>query len=51
MEVRLTRVRRQTAVAQLRARRAVLHDRLVALADGLDLPDTVVDPVGRDAAA
>lgn len=46
LAVRLTRARRRTAVAQLRARRAVLHDRLVALAEGLDLPDTVTDPVG-----
>ncbi len=46
LTVRLTRARRRTAVEQLRERRAVLHDRLVAMADGLDLPATLADRVG-----
>ncbi len=44
--VRLTRARRRTAVGQLRERRAVLHDRLVAMADGLVLPASLSDRIG-----
>ncbi len=41
LRVRLTRDRRRAGVAQLLLARADLHDRFLALADGLDLPDAL----------
>lgn len=43
VRVRLTRERRADTVASLRATRSRLHDRFVALGEGLDLPDAVTD--------
>lgn len=43
VRVRLTRDRRRAAVAGLLVERADLHDRFLALADGLDLPEALAD--------
>jgi 1-acyl-sn-glycerol-3-phosphate acyltransferase len=41
VRVRLTRARRRRAIERLRAERAVLHDALVGMSQGLDLPGQV----------
>jgi 1-acyl-sn-glycerol-3-phosphate acyltransferase len=43
LRVRLTRERRADVIAALRAERARLHDRFVALGEGLGLPEAVTD--------
>ena len=43
VRVRVTRGRRRAALASLRAARTSLHDRFMALREGLDLPATVAD--------
>lgn len=47
VRVRLTRARRGETVELLRDQRSDLFDRLMRLKEGLDLPETVTDPVGR----
>lgn len=46
VRVRLTRTRRRRALARLRSERGRLHDAILGLAEGLDLPGTVA-PDGR----
>lgn len=46
VRVRLTRTRRRRALARLRTERGRLHDAILGLAQGLDLPGTVA-PDGR----
>ena len=43
VQVRVTRRRRADALVSLRAARTDLHDRFMALREGLDLPETVAD--------
>ncbi|HBQ15179.1 MAG TPA: hypothetical protein DEF51_30000 [Myxococcales bacterium] len=43
VKVRLTRERRRMTIARLRVDRSELHDGLVALAHGLELPGTLME--------
>ena len=43
IRIRLTRQTRKDQIADLRATRSALHDRFMALREGLDLPDEVTD--------
>lgn len=49
LRVRLTKARRRIALARLKVERGDLHDGLISMADGLDLPGTVGDDgrIGR----
>ncbi len=51
VKVRIARWRHHHQLDGLRVRRASLHDRFLALAQGIDLPTSVVPPVGRDEVA